>query len=117
MHCDEVVSSFGICLFVHLIRFNNSLHYNAYIFVFNFNYFRKGFTEEATFVISKRGYSKLTLNGYEYTKRSTNNGITYWRCCNARWKQCGGKAQTQLIDKKQMVKAYDDHNHPKADKN
>lgn len=73
--------------------------------------FQLGFHDEATFAMTVRGNSKLLHEGYEYTKSTVTNGFTNWRCCRCRWEQCKGKAKTIKIGLKEMVKAYDLHNH------
>lgn len=83
-----------------------------------FELFLKAFKDEANFRLTLRGNNKLVYKGYEYNyyKWSSSNDITYWRCSKSRWSQCKGKAQTRLVNGKQMVKAYDEHNHPTESK-
>lgn len=66
--------------------------------------------EEAVFSTTIRGRLKLVHNGREYTKLRKTKNLTFWECCKKR-SGCKGKAKTQTIDSKEMVKAYDLHNH------
>lgn len=61
--------------------------------------------------MTARGFYKLVHNEFEYCKNYERNHICYWRCSKSRRGYCRGKACTQQIGLKQMVKAYDVHNH------
>lgn len=62
--------------------------------------------------MSMRGNSKLTHNGYEYTKKKITTTTTIWECDKRRWNFCRGKAYTRQIHQKQMIKLKGSHNHP-----
>lgn len=61
--------------------------------------------------MTNRGRFKLQHLGYEYTKNYSNSSGTYWRCVQARRGYCKGKARSKQIGPRQMVGAYDTHNH------
>lgn len=70
------------------------------------------FTIEAVFTMSKKGQFKLTHGGFEFTKRTgKNHNKTLWVCVKTRREHCKGKAETQRIDGREMVKLYGVHNH------
>lgn len=64
--------------------------------------------------MTMRGRFKLVHNGYEYTEQSgaKNAQTTTWRCVRSRRQHCKGKAITKQIDSKQMIKTYNEHDHP-----
>lgn len=63
--------------------------------------------------MTTRGNWKLVYGGYVYLRNHTHKSTTYWGCNKARWHDCRGKAVTKQIGQKQMVRAYEQHNHPK----
>lgn len=68
--------------------------------------------EEAVFTMSKKGKSKLVKNGYMFVRLHESKGKGLWECTERRNHKCRGKARTMLINLKQMVQFYCDHNHP-----
>lgn len=68
--------------------------------------------DEATFTVTRAGYSKLIHNGYLYTKKQIIRGGTSWRCVMFQRTLCKGKALTRKIRGNHMVKTYAPHNHP-----
>lgn len=79
-------------------------------------YFEIGFLNEAEFMLTSRGSWKLVFDGFQYTrKRQPSEDTTFWVCSRSRWKNCRGKAVTQLFDQKYMVKSYAPHNHQKEE--
>lgn len=61
--------------------------------------------------MTRLGYSKLIHSGYSYTKKRISKESTFWRCVFFQRTRCTGKAVTQQIGKKHLVKAYAAHNH------
>lgn len=94
--------------------FDFSFIINQYISSNNlFSYFQIEYVDEAEFMMTTRGNWKLFHGGYVYLRCHTHKSSTYWGCNKARWHDCQGKATTKQIGQKIMVRAYDQHNHPK----
>lgn len=70
------------------------------------------FNEEAIFTRTAKGNFKLSHEGFQYTRHTTNKkDLTYWECVRKRRYNCRGRAQTRLIDGIEMAKFYGTHNH------
>lgn len=76
-----------------------------------------GYHNEAVFTMTRNGGLKLIHQNLEFFKFRTKNrsGVTYWRCMKFSRFKCKGKAMTQKIGLKEMVKFYGIHNHPSGD--
>lgn len=75
----------------------------------NFSIFSIGFSEVATFSITQLKTLKLVHQGYSYIKSGKKDR---WQCSKTRREKCRGKAQTRLINSRQMIKVSGEHNHP-----
>lgn len=78
--------------------------------------FLEGFTQEATFTLSRRGQLKLVWREYEYTKvrYSKNTLLTTWRCAlphSFPHFRCDAKAYTKRFGSTQMLKIIGEHSH------
>lgn len=69
------------------------------------------FNDEAVFTMSTRGRFKLVHNGFEYFQGRVTKDVTYWRCKDRIHNRCKGKAITQNVGSKEVVKSYGIHNH------
>ncbi|XP_055383238.1 uncharacterized protein LOC129613271 isoform X4 [Condylostylus longicornis] len=69
---------------------------------------------ECEFVESKRGFEKLTIEGYFYVRDSCENDLLVWICMDKKrgnW-NCNGYAKTYRKDGKHYLKEVNNHNHP-----
>lgn len=96
------------------IRFyfkNPFVNYN-FLLLIAFEFYLTEYKDEATFTMTRAGKFKLLQGGYEFTKMKSNlQGHTIWKCSQKSRLRCKGKAKTQQIDGREMVKLYDIHNH------
>lgn len=67
--------------------------------------------DEPEFCRTKQNQLKLVHNEFQYTKLRSSFTKTYWRCCRNQRYDCKGKAITRKIGHKEIVIAYDNHNH------
>lgn len=99
------------CIFFYLIKIACKYSSTSYRNWFFIELFGLGFENEATFTLTRQGYSKLVHDGFSYQKKRVANGITYWRCVKFQRTKCTGKAQTKRFRSKHMVQTYAPHNH------
>lgn len=76
------------------------------------SYFCTGYTEEASFILSKHNSFNLCHNGYGFKKhRTTPKGAIYWYCKKQNTLKCKVKAYTKQFGTRDMVRIVGDHNH------
>lgn len=74
-----------------------------------FNLLPVGFTDRATYTLTKYNTAKLVHKGYSYIKASGKPGR--WQCLKQRRHKCRGKAETRYFDDREMVRMTCTHNH------